>query len=410
MENPAAIASKEPDQNALMGMQSQEQAEQCRSVYGHTRGDEHCSDAALRPSSSIWTGSSILIVKLRHHGDVLLTTPVARALKEIFPTCQVDFLVYEGMEALLKNNPDITRIWTWNRSLRGGRGLWKHLQLFSSLWKQHYDVVLHLSEQMQGALLARLLRPRYAIGMDYPKRRDFFWRSCFTHLIPLFPSDTRHTVEQHVAALEPLGIKVAKEQAHCRLVVNILDRDTIQQHLRKAAITSSYIVIHPTARWFFKCWEDDRFAALIQQLADQGWPIIVTSSPEQQEMMMIASILRQINSPRVLSLAGQLTLSELAALIEGARLFVGVDSVPMHMAAALGKDTVALFGPSKIQEWHPWMTRSIVIRASDYGPLIDPDTVLTDTRERYLSNISVEAVMEAIGKMLNKSEELPGKE
>lgn len=362
--------------------------------------------------------SSILIVKLRHHGDVLLTTPVARALKEIFPTCQVDFLVYEGMEDLLKNNPDITHIWTWNRTLRGGRGLWKHLQLFNNLWKQHYTVVLHLSEQMQGALLAFLLRPCKAIGMDYPKRRDFFWRSCFTDLIPLFPSDTRHTIEQHLAALEPLGIKVPKEKAQCRLVVDQKDRLLIAEHLeklfspasaplktgsQKAATQKPYIVIHPTARWFFKCWEDDRFATVIQTVADQGWPIVITSSPEPQEMMMVASILRDVNSPRVLSLAGQLTLNELAALIEGAALFIGVDSVPMHMAAALGKDIVALFGPSKIQEWRPWKTSSIVIRASDYGPLLDPDAVVTDTRERYLSNIPVKAVLEAIEQMLSKN-------
>lgn len=343
--------------------------------------------------------SSILIVKLRHHGDVLLTTPVARALKELFPECQVDFLVYEGMEALLKNNPDVRHIWTWNRTLRGVRGLWEHTKLFGHLWAQHYDIILHLSEQMQGALLARLLRPRKAIGMDYPKRRDFFWRSCFTNLIPLFPSDTRHTVEQHLAALEPLGIKIAAEQGRCRLVVDEGDRSSVQKRLKQAAIRNPYILIHPTARWFFKCWEDDRFATVIQRLADQGWPVVVTSSPDSQEMMMIASILRQVDSPRVLSLAGQLTLGELAALIEGARLFVGVDSVPMHMAAALEKDTVALFGPSKIQEWHPWMTRSTVIKASDYGPLLDPDAVITDTRERYLANIPLAAVIEAIEKV-----------
>ena len=349
--------------------------------------------------------ASILLIKLRHHGDVLLTTPVARALKTVFPNCQVDLLVYEGMEALVKNNPDLRHVWSWNRSIRGWRGMWSHVKLFKCLRTQHYDVVLHLSEQMQGALLARLLAPYQAVGIDYPKRRNFFWRSCFTDLIPLFLSNTRHTVEQHLAALEPLGIKPTGDQARCRLVVDEKDRHAMQQRLKEAGITKPYILIHPTARWFFKCWEDDRFATVIQSLAAQGWPIVLTSSPEADEMEMITSILKQVTAPNVLSLAGQLTLGELASLIEGARLFVGVDSVPMHMAAALQKDTVALFGPSKIKEWHPWMTRSEVIRASDYGPLLDPDAVMTNTRERYLSNIPVAPVMEAIQKMLSRSEE-----
>lgn len=344
----------------------------------------------------------ILLIKLRHHGDVLLTTPVARALKERFPAAQIDLLVYEGTEAIVKNNPDLCNIWSWNRDLRGWQSIASHLKVFANMKRQRYDWVLHLSDQMQGAFIAKLLAHQSSVGIDYPRRRDIVWRSCFTHLVPLFPSNTHHVVEQNLALLAPLGIDHSLERAFCRLEILDVDRHRIQNYLQQQGVKKPYLVVHPAARWTFKCWEEERFAEVIQHFAQQGWPIIVTSAPDQEEKRLVEAILKKCMLPKlpIFSLSGKLTLGELAALIEGARLFLGVDSVPMHMAAALKKDTVVLFGPSKIQEWHPWKTRYRLIDARDYGVVIDPDAVNTATQERYLKNIPVAPVIAAIEEML----------
>ncbi|MCX6958190.1 MAG: putative lipopolysaccharide heptosyltransferase III [Verrucomicrobiae bacterium] len=344
---------------------------------------------------------NILLIKLRHHGDVLLTTPVARALKEKFSTSQIDLLVYEGTEPLVKNNPDFRHIWSWNRDLRGRKSILSHLRVFFQMRRQRYDWVLHLSDQMQGALMAKLLARQGSIGIDYPRRQDIFWKSCFTHLVPLFSSNTHHTVEQNLAVLAPLGIKPAGDETCCRLEIADDDRSVVQKYLQQHHIEKPYLVVHPAARWVFKCWEDDRFAEVIQHFATQGWPIILTSSPEKEEVALVDAILKKVTAPQIISLAGQLTLGELAALIEGSRLFLGVDSVPMHMAAALKKDTVALFGPSKVNEWHPWQTRYRLIDARDYGSLLDPDAVNTATQERYLKNIPVAPVVQAVEELLH---------
>lgn len=376
---------------------------------------------------------NILLIKLRHHGDVLLTTPVARVLKEKFPMADIDLLVYEGTEPLVKNNPDFRYIWSWNRDLRGWKSIKSHLQVFFQMRKQRYDWVLHLSDQMQGALIAKLLSRQGSIGFAYPRRQDVFWRSCFTDLVPLFPSNTYHTVEQNLAVLTPLArmfhvdwsrdgtesasgshnwqqnchgrselnIEPAWDDVRCRLEVHSNDRESVKKILEQHHITKSYLVVHPAARWGFKCWEDDRFAEVIQHLGEQGWPIVLTSSSEQEEVTLVRQILKRVTAPNVVSLAGQLSLGELAALIEGSRLFLGVDSVPMHMAAALKKDTVALFGPSKVKEWHPWQTRYRLIDARDYGTILDPDAVNTATRERYLKNIPVAPVIQAVEELLD---------
>ncbi len=110
---------------------------------------------------------------------------------------------------------------------------------------------------------------------------------------------------------------------------------------------------------------------------------------------MIDTILAACPQERVVSLAGQLTLRQLGALIGHAALFIGVDSVPMHMAAALQTPCVALFGPSKLTFWSPWQVNGEVIWAGEYGPLPDPDAVDTNTQERYLNAIPVERVVAA---------------
>ncbi|MFI0348340.1 MAG: putative lipopolysaccharide heptosyltransferase III [Chthoniobacterales bacterium] len=357
-------------------------------------------DSLLPTLNSSLPSPSILLIKLRHHGDVLLTTPVARALKAHFSNSQIDFLVYKGTADLLKNNPDLCRAWPLDRQKKGWQKFWHQLQLLWQLRSQKYDCVIHLSDQMQGAFFAKLLGAKKTIGIDYPKRRNFLWRFCFTHLVPLFESNTRHTVEQNLMTLEPLGIKAKGEEAQCRLVISNRDKEAVKKILISSGITKPYLLVHPASRWFFKCWEDDRFAQVIQYFADHDWPIVITSAPDPNEIKLVDSILKKITSYNILSLAGQLTLPELAAIIDDARLFLGVDSVPMHMAAALQKDVVALFGPSKVNEWRPWITRYRLIDARDYGPLLNPDSVNTKTTERYLSHIPVEPVIAAIKDLL----------
>jgi heptosyltransferase-3 len=343
----------------------------------------------------------ILLIKLRHHGDVLLMTPTISALKQRFPQAEIDVLLYRETMPMLARNSEVSKVWGLDRSLRGWQKLHHLYDLFRHLSKRHYDWVLHLSDQWNGALLARLLHHGEAVGFAYPKREQSRqWQQCFTRMAEIAPSNTLHAVEQNLQALRPLGIEVPQQDKRCTMAIAQEDREQIRTQLAQLGVHGAYIVVHPAARWLFKCWEDERFASVIQALADDGWPVILTGSPAPQEMQLVASILAHVRSPRVHSLAGQLSLNTLAALIEQARLFIGVDSAPMHMAAALNVDSIALFGPSKINEWHPWMARHCLINAADYGPLIDPDDIDTNTGQRYLAAIPTEVVLQATQHLL----------
>ncbi|HMK44529.1 MAG TPA: glycosyltransferase family 9 protein, partial [Dissulfurispiraceae bacterium] len=120
--------------------------------------------------------------------------------------------------------------------------------------------------------------------------------------------------------------------------------------------------VHPTARWLFKCWDDASMARLIDWLLLQGFWVIMTSSSSEKEMKKSKKISSLVGEPRrFLDLSGQTTIKQLAAISAQSTLFVGVDTAPMHIAAAVGIPVVALFGPTGELEWGPWGSQHIIL-------------------------------------------------
>jgi len=115
-----------------------------------------------------------------------------------------------------------------------------------------------------------------------------------------------------------------------------------------------FVHIHPVSRWMFKCWEDDRMASIIDYLQqDKGLKVIITGAPVKKELDRIDKIL-ELCKTNPINLSGALTLKHLACLSSKAKLFFGVDTAPMHMAAATNTPVIALFGASFPVIWGPW--------------------------------------------------------
>ncbi|MFC0226523.1 putative lipopolysaccharide heptosyltransferase III [Serratia aquatilis] len=338
----------------------------------------------------------ILIVKLRHHGDMLLTTPVINTLRQNYPSAQIDVLLYKETQDMLASNPALSQIFVIDRQWKkqGTKAHLRHeLNLIRQLKAQRYDLVLNLADQWRSALITRLTCARIRLGFDFPKRRGFLWRHCHTQLVPVSEHAHQHTVEQNLSLLQPLHLPAISQQV--TMSYSPQDWQASSELLQQNGVTGNYIVVQPTSRWFFKCWSEEKMAATISALQTEGHQLVITSGPDAREQSMVAQILAQCPQLGVVSLAGQLTLRQLAALIDHAKLFIGVDSVPMHMAAALQTPCIALFGPSKLIFWRPWQVIGQVIWAGDFGPLPDPDAVNTGTDERYLDLIPTDVVIEA---------------
>lgn len=348
---------------------------------------------ALTSASSV---QRILIVKLRHHGDMLLITPVISSLLQNYPQAQIDVLLYQETREMLASNPELSTIFAIDRQWKkqGTRAHLRHeLNLLRRLKAQRYDLVINLADQWRSAILTRLTGARIRLGFDFPKRRGYLWHHCHTQLVPVSDHAHLHTVEQNLSLLTPLNLPTPSQRV--TMSYEPQDWQASEQLLRQQGVAGDYIVVQPTSRWFFKCWREEKMAATIAALQADGHQLVITSGPDAQEKTMVERILALCPPQGVVSLAGQLTLRQLAALIDHAKLFIGVDSVPMHMAAALQTPCIALFGPSKLTCWRPWQVIGKVIWAGDFGRLPDPDTINTGTDERYLDLIPTDAVIAA---------------
>ncbi len=308
-----------------------------------------------------------LVIKLRHHGDVLLTTPVFSVLKQAAPQCEIDALVYGETASMLQGHPAVAHIHVidrrWKRQglLAQAAAEWK---LLSALRARHYDLVVHLTDHPRGAWLTRLTGACWSVA---PKQPGRFWRNSFTHQFPEPGHAHRHTVEKNLDALRRLGLPIHPAGKRLTLVAGADAERRVEGLLQNYGFGfRSFVHVHPASRWLFKTWPAERVAALVDGLAARGLPVVLTSAPDPKELALIDAVVAAAHGP-VLNLAGQLSLKEMAVLSAHARLFVGVDSAPMHIAAAVDTPVVGIFGPSGELEWRPWGVPHRIV-ASEFHP------------------------------------------
>src|SRR5574343_1430678 len=307
----------------------------------------------------------VLLIKLRHHGDVLLTSPLLTTLQAQLPHAEVGALVYHDTREMLSGHPGLSQLHTIDRQWKklGPLGqLRAEWRLLATLKARRYDLVITLTEHNRGAWLVRLLKPRWSVGPQGPY--GLFFKKTFTHRYLQVPGNRRHTVEVHLDALRRIGIYPAPDARALTLLPGAEAEASLAAKLAAAGLVpGGYVLVHPTSRWLFKSWPADKMAELINQLTARGEQILLTAAPSADEMAMLADITARLQRP-VASLAGQLSLKELAAAIAAARLYIGVDSVPIHIAAAVQTPCVALFGPSGDIEWGPWQVPHRVVAAN----------------------------------------------
>ncbi|HEY4372731.1 MAG TPA: putative lipopolysaccharide heptosyltransferase III [Burkholderiales bacterium] len=345
-----------------------------------------------------------LVVKLRHHGDVLLTSPVFDLLKHRAPHIEIDALVYSDTAEMLTLHPAVSQVHGVDRQWKK-RGPIGHAAAELGLWRRlrarRYDLLLHLTENRRGIWWARTLGPKIAVA---PKLADAdsMWEESFTHFYALPRlGNSRHTAEVNLDALRRIGLMPAEDEKHLTLIAGPQAEESVAAHLAAHELGEhGYIHLHPTSRWMFKTWPAENVAALIDRLAELGQRVVLTAAPSSVEMAMIERILAFTRAAPA-NLAGKLTLKELAALTARARLFIGVDSAPMHIAASQGTPTVALFGPSGDIEWGPWRVAHRVV-ASQIHPCrpCGNDGCGGSKVSECLTTLPVERVLEAAQELL----------
>lgn len=296
----------------------------------------------------------ILVIKLRHIGDVLLTVPVFRALKETFPNARISALVNKGTEDVLTGNPIIEEIITFDRGIKKAPFLRRYLRevgFLRNIIQRRFDMTIDLTGGDRGAITSFLSRARYRIGWE--SQKGFIGKKhLYTHLFK--PDGRRHMVLQNLDVIRSFGIST--DNLSMEIFIPDDARNLIKEMIMKNNLKRPIIHIHPTSRWLFKCWKDEYMAEVLKWLLARGASCLVTSSPDEREIRKVKNILSMIkvSGSSLLDLSGKTTIKQLAAISEASDLFLGVDSAPMHIAAAVGTPVIALFGPSSPYSWGPW--------------------------------------------------------
>jgi heptosyltransferase-3 len=301
-----------------------------------------------------FTPKNILVIKFRNIGDVLLTAPLISTLKMNLPQSRVCAAVKLGTEEMLHGHPHLDKLYVLpkrNKKEKKIKFLFRYINWLLELRRENFDLAINTTEGDRGIILSLLVgaKEKWSELKNPEKRR---WRAwVLTKIIPPGTKKT-HTVLRNLRLAAPL----TKTPHFCvYLNVNQKDLNIVTNMLQNAcwSPSSPLLHIHPTSRWFFKCWPDKSTAKVIDRLIDYGIQVVLTCGPDIKERSRIENIV-QLCHRNPINLGGKLTLTQTAAVSKIADHFFGVDSAPMHMAAAMGTSVTAIFGPSGAYDWGPW--------------------------------------------------------
>jgi heptosyltransferase I len=362
----------------------------------------------------------ILLIKLSAMGDVVLTFPVLNKLRHRYPKARIDWLTTPGVSELLSHNPAVSNViefcrddWSKPWSIAPYLGA---ARLIATLRATEYDLALDLQGQLRSAAFAFASGAPVRIGFDKPRAdawnalsrkipdeaKKHAWRGAregsflaYTDHIPL-PTLDVHPVERYLGVGPMLGFDDGAPdfsfpipQAASTRIDALLDYYGIAR--------TRLIAMAPGTNWETKEWRRDGFAEVAQNFLRKNLAVALIGS--DRDRAICDDVARA--APGAVNLAGETTLSELAALISRATLCVTNDSGPMHLAVALDKPVVSVFGPTDPVWAGPYRRDGAVLRAElPCSPCYLRELRRCAFGHACMKNVSASAVIERVDGIL----------
>jgi heptosyltransferase-1 len=355
---------------------------------------------ALSENAALLTSPRLLIVRLGSMGDIIHTLPAATALRRAFPEASLGWVVEERWAELLctlseprsgprsPRRPLIDRVHTvntksWRKSPLSIQ-TWEQIAAgFSELRAQRYDLAVDFQGAARSAVLARWSGAPVVYGAARPRENVasmFYTRQVIAR--------DGHIIEQNLSLAEAVArrpLEMPKIGFPYDQGVEKQCEDRLQRGI------GDFALLNPGAGWGAKQWPVERYGYVARRLAEEGVKSLINFGPGEEPLMQAVE---SASGGTAQGIACSLT--ELISLTRRARLFIGGDTGPMHLAAALGIPVVAIFGPTNPARNGPFGSRNIVLRS--------PASPTTHSRraqpDRGMLEISAEEVVAAARKLL----------
>ncbi|MGI9101283.1 MAG: glycosyltransferase family 9 protein [Terriglobales bacterium] len=330
-----------------------------------------------------WAGAAlparILVVRLGSMGDVIHALPAVSEVRRAFPLATIGWAIERRWLELLSTDValvgprseqkplvDVVHAvdtLAWRRALLSDE-TWREMgSVVGDLRRRRYDLALDFQGAWKSAVLAQLSAAPRRIGLMQPREKPA--SLFYTHQIV---AEGRHVIEQYLSLVAELcvpgpGAGYAGQRPAPRELFP-LPRDpaadlACEQMLRGRGLRD-FAIINPGAGWGAKCWPAERYAEVAQALSKDGLRSIVNFGPGEEDL---ARAVELASADAAVALAS--TVGELIALTRRARLFVGGDTGPMHLAVALNVPVVALYGPTDPVRSGPYTANAVVLRSAE---------------------------------------------
>jgi heptosyltransferase-3 len=294
----------------------------------------------VSPSQLREVPKTILVIALRYLGDLLLTTPLFHSIRKAYPDCQLDVLVFQGSAEILEGNTDVdTIIQTPER-----KSVSEEIKLLLRLFRK-YDVVF-VTQTGDRSFFYALLAAPIRLAVVAPNKKWAWWKRRFAQYWTEFDDLDTHTILQNLVFAKLVGIAPRTKLVPPSLPAgpSILE-STLEE--------SRYAVLHMSPQRVYKRWTIDGWVAIGNFLRENQIRIVLSGSVAKEEIEYIRKIQVQLPADTI-TLAGKVSLAELAEITKQACLFIGLDTGVTHLASATGVPVVALFGPTNPVKWGPW--------------------------------------------------------
>jgi heptosyltransferase III len=340
----------------------------------------------------------ILLIKPKHVGDTLILTPTITAIKTAHPEAEIWVLVRRGCEGILAGCPAITQILTLagvEKSDRSKGDFWRQVKVLLRLWSVKFDYVFELGDGHRARFFAMMCRAKRRYSVKTSSPLTWLERRRFT-AVSSFDWQTCHRVEKDydsVAEFLPLPRPIPALR---------FEREFAQSWQPGEALTDFCVMQigkrQSVSRWHRQGWEE-----VGRHLLERFSAVVILSGPADYEVEEATCLKERLGS-RVLCTLGKADWPQVAGLLYRARLYVGLDTAAMHLAAACQCPVVALFGPTVEDHWHPWQAPYRIVTSHGYVPVADLVERHARVKKRTMNEIEARDVVAACEALLNKTD------